>query len=58
MCGGDYQVECSLENDGIALLDLWEKGLYISYISIWDEKNKNIIEQHCVLNPCSEYECR
>jgi hypothetical protein len=59
ICGGDYYMEkSSLKNDGIALLNIWEKGLYISYISIWDEGSKTFIEQHCILTPCSEHECR
>ena len=57
-CGGDYsQVNRTLNNDGIAVLQPWKNGLYISYVSIWDVLGNRFEEQHCVLNPCDGSDC-
>jgi anti-sigma factor RsiW len=57
-CGGDYsRIKRTLNNDGIALLQTWKNGLYVNYVSIWDDIGKRYVEQHCVLNPCDGSDC-
>lgn len=57
-CGGDYsRINRTLKNDGIALLQPWKNGLYVNYVSIWDDIGKRYVEQHCVLNPCDGSDC-
>lgn len=56
-CGGDYQIKRTLEKDGVAVLNTWKNGLYVNYVSIWDDIGKRYVEQHCVLNPCDGSDC-
>lgn len=56
-CGGDYQIKRTLSNDAVALLETWKNGLYVNYVSIWDDIGKRYVEQHCVLNPCDGSDC-